>query len=133
VTTVPQFHQNNFSQIGNQGIINTGQEVMKMIEERLDRMEDMLTTLIKMVRAQNEKLNGLSQDQAVMKVEMSDMKQEMSDMNEEISGVKKEMTDTKEEMSSLKNENTKRHAEVLSKLADIQADQDYIWKKAASK
>lgn len=124
-----------------------------MVEERLNRIEDMLTTLIKMNGTQNEKLSSLSQDQAVMKEGMSDLKEEMFDLKEEMfslkgkmSGLKEEMSglkgemsvlkeemfDLNEEMSSMKDGNSKRHAEILNKLADMQADQDYIWKKAAS-
>lgn len=110
-----------------------------MDEKRLDRMEDMLTTLIKMVGSQNEKINHLSQGQTSMKEEMASIKEEMASIKGETASIrgetasiKGEMASIKGEMASMKSENAKKFAEILDKLADMQADQDHIWKKAAS-
>jgi archaellum component FlaC len=77
-----------------------------MEQKQLDRMEDMLTNLIKIV-------GTLSNDFQVMKEEMQEMKQDLQDVKKDVEEVKKEQAVTNRI------------------LTDMRADQDYIWEKAA--
>jgi hypothetical protein len=81
---------------------------MKMDEQRLERMEEMLTNLITIVG------NG-NQLQKEMKREQQEMKKELIEM--------------KEEQSIMRIENEKQFSEIHKKLSDIQLDQDHIWEK----
>ncbi|MGG3564025.1 hypothetical protein ABES03_20765 [Neobacillus rhizosphaerae] len=77
-----------------------------MEQKQLDRMEDMLTNLIKIV-------GTLSNDFQMMKEEMREMKDELQDVKKDIEEVKKVQ-------------------EVTNRiLTDMRADQDHIWEKAA--
>lgn len=78
----------------------------RMEQKQLDRMEDMLTNLIKIV-------GTLSNDFQMMKEEMREMKDELQDVKKDIEEVKKVQ-------------------EVTNRiLTDMRADQDHIWEKAA--
>jgi archaellum component FlaC len=77
-----------------------------MEQKQLDRMEDMLTNLIKIV-------GTLSNDFQVMKEEMQEMKQDLQDVKKDVEEVKKEQAVTNRI------------------LTDMRADQDHIWEKAA--
>ncbi|MDZ5471899.1 hypothetical protein SM124_09075 [Bacillus sp. 31A1R] len=72
-----------------------------MDNNKLDRLEDMVSQLINIVGETNEMVRS-------MKTEISDMKVEISDMK-------------------AKNEN--RHKEVMGRLQDIEVDQDLLWEK----
>jgi archaellum component FlaC len=77
-----------------------------MEQKQLDRMENMLTNLIKIV-------GTLSNEFQVMKEEMQEMKQELQDVKKDVEEVKKEQSVTNRI------------------LTDMRADQDHIWEKAA--
>jgi archaellum component FlaC len=91
-----------------------------MEQKQLDRMENMLSNLIKIVGTLNSDFQG-------MKVEMQGMKVEMQGMKEEIQDVKEELQDVKKDIEKVKNE----QAVTNSILTDMRADQDHIWEKAA--
>lgn len=84
-----------------------------MEQKQLDRMENMLTNLIKIV-------GTLSNDFQVMKEEMQEIKDEMREMKLELQDVKKDVEEIKKEQTV-----TNRI------LTDMRADQDHIWEKAA--
>ena len=68
-----------------------------MEQKQLDRMENMLSNLIKIVGTLNSDFQG-------MKVEMQGMKVEMQGMKEEIQDVKEELQDVKKDIDKAKNE-----------------------------
>ncbi|OCA87830.1 hypothetical protein A8F94_08290 [Bacillus sp. FJAT-27225] len=73
------------------------------MEERLARMEQMISQLVGMVTKTN-----------TLQLEMqSDLKA------------------TREEFASEKQKNAERHDEVVGRLKSMELDQDYIWEKAA--
>ena len=80
-----------------------------MEQKQLDRMENMLSNLIKIVGTLNSDFQG-------MKVEMQGMKEEIQDVKEELQDVKKDIDKAKNEQAV-----TNRI------LTDMQADQDHIW------
>jgi methyl-accepting chemotaxis protein len=84
-----------------------------MDEKRLDKMEEMLTSLITIVGNMNEKLQDTQNDVHEMKKDVHEMKNDMDDM-------KKNMQDINGKITNIN-----------TKLADMHADQDHIWEKAA--
>jgi archaellum component FlaC len=88
-----------------------------MEEQRLDRMEDMLTNLIFMVGNLNKQQQLMQEDLRVVK--------------EDLQVVKEDVQVVKEDQSTMRSENNKQFSEILKKLTDFQSDQDYIWGKAS--
>jgi hypothetical protein len=80
-----------------------------MDEQRLDRMEDMLSNLITMV-------GNLNQQFQEMKMEMNEMKNDHQEM--------------KNEQILMRSDNERQFAKIHKTLAEIRSDQDYIWEKA---
>lgn len=93
-----------------------------MNEQRLDRMEDMLTTLIIMVGDLNHQFQE-------MKIEQQEMKKEQQEMKRDIQEVKIEQKEMKNEQSIMRSENEKQFSEIQKTLMDIRIDQDHIWEK----
>lgn len=81
------------------------------MEERFDRIENMLGQLIGMV--------------GTMSKEQKEMKVEQTSMNADI-------TDIKAEQTSMKAENKERHLEVLKRFSTMEADHNLIWEKAVN-
>jgi archaellum component FlaC len=86
-----------------------------MDEQRLDRMEDMLTMLISMV-------GNLNKQQQIMHEELQGVKNDLH-------VVKGELQVVKEDQSSIRSENEMHFSEILKKLTEFQSDQDYLWGK----
>ena len=86
-----------------------------METKRLERMEDMLSTLITMVGNINHKQQIMIEEQQIMK--------------EVIQSIKEEQQNMKEEQHAMRNEMENRHNEILVKLNELQKDQDHIWEK----
>ncbi|MFJ5714086.1 hypothetical protein [Neobacillus sp. NPDC093127] len=84
-----------------------------MEKNQIDRMEEMLAGLISMAGNMNQKLQSMDQEQQTMRQEMQTMRQEMQSFAQEQHSMKTDITDIK------------------NILADMQADQDHIWEKAA--
>ena len=116
-----------------------------MIEQRLDRIEEMLTTLISMV-------GNLNRNQQEMKSELQEVKKEQQEMKSELQQVKKEQQEMKSELQEMKNElqemknglqevkdelqinrneNEKQFSEIQKTLTDILLDQEHTWEKTA--
>jgi predicted nucleic acid-binding Zn-ribbon protein len=91
-----------------------------MDEKRLDKMEEMLTSLITIVGNMNEKLQDTQNDVHEMKNDMVVMKNDMDDMKKNMDDMKKNMQDINGKITNIN-----------TKLADMHADQDHIWEKAA--
>ncbi|NHM31452.1 hypothetical protein [Neobacillus terrae] len=81
-----------------------------MDEKRFERMENMLTDLIKITGNLNK--------------EVQNLKKEMGDVKADLYGVKAEM---KKGFDDIKREQIKTN----QILAEMRADQDFIWEKAA--
>lgn len=90
-----------------------------MEQKQLDRMENMLTNLIKIVGTLSNEFQGMKEEMREMKVEIKEMKVDMQEMKQEIQTVKSDMEGVKKEQVA-----TNRI------LIDIRADQDHIWEKA---
>lgn len=88
-----------------------------MDNSRLDKIEDMLATLITMVGNNNNK-------QSKMEQRLGSMEQKVDSMEQRLDKVEQNLTEIKKEQSSMREE-------IMTKLTDMQADQNYIWEKAA--
>ncbi|MDQ1144012.1 putative nucleic acid-binding Zn-ribbon protein [Bacillus sp. SORGH_AS 510] len=87
--------------------------------KQLDRMENMLTNLIKIVGTLSNEFQVMKEEMREMKVDIKDMKVEIKEMKHEIQTVKNDMEEVKKEQVA-----TNRI------LIDIRANQDHIWEKA---
>lgn len=96
-----------------------------MSEEKLDRIEVMLSQLINTV-------GKIREEQTEMKNEISGIKTEISGIKEDQQQMKKDIYSISEAQLSMREENDKRHQEVLERFSSLEADQDHIWKKAVT-
>ena len=78
------------------------------MEERLERMEDMLANLIRMV---------------------GDMKREQLETRQEIKEMKQDQKATREDIARLRLENEKHHNEISSRISSIELDHEHTWEK----
>ncbi|MEH7343488.1 hypothetical protein V7122_06400 [Bacillus sp. JJ1532] len=87
-----------------------------MDESRLDKIEEMLTTLITMVGGTNSRLD-------MVEARLSKVEESLDKVEEELKNLKKEVSVVKEDQKQMRSE-------IMEKLMVIQADQDLIWEKA---
>jgi rubrerythrin len=88
-------------------IISEGGE--RIMEERFNKIEDMLSQLIHMVGT---------------------MKAEQEEMKADLGTVKREQGELKDTVNILKRDNEHAHKEMLETLKSLESDQDFIWQKA---
>ncbi|MGM8215859.1 hypothetical protein ACLIA0_09845 [Bacillaceae bacterium W0354] len=107
-----------------------------MIEERLNRIEGMLSQLIDMVGKTNSEQQSLKESQEKMRIEQQEMKKEQQEMKLEQQEMKKdqiemrkELNDTRERLISLEEKSEKRHQELLNQFKIFKVDQDVTWEK----
>ena len=96
-----------------------------MDKNQIDRMENMLTDLIKLVGIQNKDISDLKQDINGMKQEINGIKQEMNGMKQEMTGMKKEMTELNKKVDRIEK-TVNSHTEILN---SFKFDVDYIAEK----
>ena len=89
-----------------------------------DKMENMLSQLIRMVGNIQSDLQEIKQEQQEMKREQQEMKREQQEMKK----VQQEMQSKLQELE-LKGE--ERHQEVLDRFKALEIDQNFIWEKTA--
>ncbi|WP_112180562.1 MULTISPECIES: hypothetical protein [Paraliobacillus] len=130
------------------------------MEERFDRMENMLGQLITMVGAMSKEqkemkadITAIKEEQILMKADIADIKEEQASMKADIAHIKDEQTSMKaditaikeeqtlmkadiahikDEQTSMKAENEDRHVEVLKMFSTMEADHTLIWGKAVN-
>ncbi|AIE60429.1 hypothetical protein [Bacillus methanolicus] len=81
-----------------------------MAQDRLDKMEEMFSTLISMVGNINDKQNQ---------------------MGEKLDRVENRLDKLEKRLDKLEDGQKAMRDEIMAKLKDMQADQDHIWEKAA--
>ncbi|WP_413375770.1 hypothetical protein [Alkalihalobacillus sp. 1P02AB] len=86
------------------------------MEERFNKIEDMLSQLIHMV--------------GTMKAEQEEMKSEITGIKADLGTVKREQGELKDTVNILKRDNEHAHKEMAETLKSLESDQDFIWKKA---
>jgi chromosome segregation ATPase len=120
-------------------IMNLLREVNMMDEKRLDRMEDMLATLITMVGNLNQQFGNLNQQVGSLNEQVGILNEQVGNLNQQVDMLNQQQKTMNEgiqvvkaDQSNIRSENEKQFTEVLKKLNEVQVDQDYIWKKTAS-
>jgi len=86
------------------------------MEERLERMEEMLANLIRMV--------------GEMKKDQLEMKQDIGKVKEEIIEVKQDQKAMREELAQMREGNEKHYHETNTRFFSIEIDHEHTWEKA---
>ncbi|MBY0099637.1 hypothetical protein [Mesobacillus maritimus] len=89
-----------------------------------EKIESMLSQLIKMV-------GNIHTEQVEMKQELKEMKQEQKGMKQEQQEMKRDQKNMQEQLKELERKAEERHKEVLERFTAIEKDQDFIWAKTA--
>jgi hypothetical protein len=93
-----------------------------MIEQRLDRIEDMLSQLIRMV-------GKLSEEQQEMKIDQQEMKMDMQEMKLDQQEMKNEQLNIKLRLGEIEERSEKRHEQIIDRFQTFERDKDFIWEK----
>lgn|SRR5690625_2597574 len=113
------------------------------MEKRVDKIEDMLSQLIKMVAKTNEEqaefrksLNEMKSEQLEMKREQLEMKREQLEMKREQLEMKREqqemrndLNETKELVFNLDKKMSAGFNEILDQFKILKVDQEVTWEK----
>ena len=89
----------------------------------VDKIENMLSQLIRMV-------GNIQSEQQEMKQELQGIKQELQGVKQELVGVKQDQQDINK-LQDLEVKGEERHQEVLDRFKALENDQDFIWEKTA--
>ena len=87
-----------------------------------DKMENMLSQLIRMVGGIQSDLQEIKQEQQEMKQEQQEMKQEQLEM-------KRVQQDMQSKLQELALKGEERYQEVLARFKALEIDQNFIWEK----
>ncbi|MGG1679348.1 hypothetical protein ACIFOT_27035 [Neobacillus sp. NRS-1170] len=87
------------------------------MEKKLDRMEEMLSSIISIVGNINQQLQDMKIEQQVMKKEQHEMKNDQQGM--------------RQELAAMDSKNEEKFTEILNMVTDIRAEQEHIWEKSA--
>lgn len=122
-------------------------EVKEMDESRLDKMEDMLATLITMVGNMNSRLEDSIAKQSKMSERLDSMEESFNGkfkridekfekidekfekIDEKFERIDKKFEKLDEKMDKFQEDQRSMRREIMEKLIVIQADQDHIWEK----
>lgn len=106
------------------------------MEKRVDKIEDMLSQLIKMVAKTNEEqaefrksLNEMKSEQLEMKREQLEMKREQLEMKREQQEMRNDLNETKELVFNLDKKMSAGFNEILDQFKILKVDQEVTWEK----
>lgn len=109
---------------------------MSNMEKRVDKIEDMLSQLIKMVAKTNEEqaefrksLNEMKSEQLEMKREQLEMKREQLEMKREQQEMRNDLNETKELVFNLDKKMSAGFNEILDQFKILKVDQEVTWEK----
>lgn len=105
--------------------------MIRLSEERFDRMENTLSQIITMLGNVMEEQTAMKTDQATMKEELTTLKDMQAAMKADQATMKSDQATMWKEITAMKKESKEQHTEVMDKLKSIEADQEHIWEKAA--
>ncbi|MBT2692116.1 hypothetical protein [Bacillus sp. ISL-55] len=100
-----------------------------MSEERLDRLEGMMSQLITMVGNLHNSMSDMQKNMDGMQKDMKEMQKDMKEMQtvQKEHGQKFESIELR--MDKMETKNELRHQEVLNQIKRLEKDQDFIWEK----
>ncbi|MCZ6901684.1 MAG: hypothetical protein O7C62_02925 [Rickettsia endosymbiont of Ixodes persulcatus] len=90
----------------------------------VDKIENMLSQIIRMV-------GNIQSEQQEMKQDIQGMKQEQREMRQELQEMKQVQQDMQGKLQELEAKGEERHQEVLVRFKALENDQDFIWEKTA--
>lgn len=101
-----------------------------MSEERLERLEGMMSQLINMVGNLHNSMSDMEKNMDGMQKDMHEMQKDMKELNsvQKDHGQKFEAIELR--MDQMETKNELRHQEVLNQIKRLEKDQDFIWEKA---
>lgn len=102
-----------------------------MSEERLDRMENMLSQLISAVGVVMEEQSHMRDEQKAMREDQTAMWREIKSLREGQKSMQENQTAMWNEIKAMRKESDKRHKEIMGKLRTLEANQDHVWEKAS--
>ncbi len=97
-----------------------------MDQNQLDRMENMISDLIKMVANNNTELQDVKKEVSEVKKDLNNVK-EVNEVKSDLNNIKKDLNEMKQDLNDVKKEQMTTN----QILTDMRADQDFIWEKAA--
>ena len=93
-----------------------------MVEERLDRIENLLTQLVSQVAS-------IMETQTEMKIEQKEMRNDINALQTEQKEMRNDITSMQDKLNDIESTSEKRHRKVMDQLHLIRVDQDHIWEK----
>lgn len=100
-----------------------------MSEERLDRIENLLTDLIRIVGTTNAIVTELKVDVAGLKVDVAGLKDDVAGLKDDVAAIKKEQELFRQELFAQSERIDKNHSEVMKRLDSLETKVDYSLKK----
>jgi GTP-binding protein EngB required for normal cell division len=94
-----------------------------MSEERLDRLEGMMSQLITMVGNLHNSMSDMQKDMKEMQKDMKEMQTVQKEHGQKFESIELKM-------DKMETKNEFRHQEVLNQIKRLEKDQDFIWEKA---
>jgi predicted nucleic acid-binding Zn-ribbon protein len=94
-----------------------------MTEERLERLEGMMSQLITMVGNLHNSMSEMQKDMKEMQTDMKEMQTVQKEHGHKFESIELRM-------DKMETKNELRHQEVLHQLKRLEKDQDFIWEKA---
>jgi chromosome segregation ATPase len=101
-----------------------------MTKDRLDKMEEMLTTLITMVGNINDKQNQMGEKLDRMENRLDKIEKRLDKMEDRLDKMENRLEMVEKKLDKLEDGQKSMREEIMAKLKDMQADQDHIWEKA---
>jgi chromosome segregation ATPase len=89
-----------------------------------EKIENMLTQLIKMVE-------NMRSDQQEMKQDMQAMQRDQQEMRQDIQEIKQDQNGLHLKIEKLETKNEERHQEIVARFKALENDHDCIWEKTA--
>lgn len=103
-----------------------------------EKIENMLSQLIKMVGTMHsdqlemkKDIQDLKQDMQEMKQDQLEMKRDMQEMKQDLHEVKQDQQVLHVKAEKLETKSEERHQEVVARFKALEKDQDFIWEKTA--
>jgi predicted nucleic acid-binding Zn-ribbon protein len=94
-----------------------------MSEERLDRLEGMMSQLITMVGNLHNSMSDMQKDMREMQKDMKEMQTVQKEHGQKFESIELKM-------DKMETKNELRHQEILNQIKRLEKDQDFIWEKA---
>jgi len=96
-----------------------------------EKIENMLSQLIKMVGTMHSDQLEMKKDIQDLKQDMQEMKQDMQEMKQDLHEVKQDQQVLHVKAEKLETKSEERHQEVVARFKALEKDQDFIWEKTA--